>query len=515
MQNSSLHPGSPSAERTFLGHPIGLYVLFFTELWERFNFYGMRALLIFYFISTFKFDIEGASHSYGAYNGLVYATPLLGGLLADRIIGYRRSIILGAILMALGEFGLCFAGFGIIPQNFATVYTSLAFIIVGNGFFKPNISTLVGKLYPQGDSRRDGAFTIFYMGINIGAFLAPIFCGQIGQKYGFHYGFGLAGIGMVIGLLIFLWGKRILGDHGMPPNAKALSASTPVGIPAGIAVYIGAFLLVPFAAFLVSKPDIVIKFAAPVVGGAFLVYLLWEAVRSNHAERVGIFAALILTFFSIVFWACFEQAGSSMNVFAEKHVNRTFFGFEIEASVFQSVNAIFIVVLAPVFAWLWVWLGKHKLEPSSPVKFGLALVQVGLGFIALVIGAKQAVDGNKASLIWLVLAYFLHTTGELCLSPVGLSMITKLAPARLGGVMMGMWFMCTAFAHLLGGVIAGMTGGSGGFEPVFRAIVIFACTSGVLLLALSPLIKKWERIKLASHDETSPTGEGKHKKATV
>jgi POT family proton-dependent oligopeptide transporter len=490
---------APTVQREFLGHPVGLFVLFFTELWERFNFYGMRALLIFYFMDTFAMNRTTASESYGAYNGLVYATPLLGGMLADKVIGYRRSIILGAILMGLGEFGLTFAGFGLIPKNSLTVFTSLALIIVGNGFFKPNISTLVGKLYPQGDKRRDSAFTIFYMGINIGAFFAPIFCGQIGQRYGFHYGFGLAGLGMVLGLVIFSLGKHILGQHGMPARPEVLHARSPVGIPNGMAVYIGAFLLVPLAAFLVSKPDIVIRYAAPVVAAVFLAYILLDAARGTHAERVGIFAALLLSFFSIVFWACFEQAGSSINLFTESHVNRTVFGYEIEASVFQFVNAGFIVLLAPLFSWLWIKLGRMGLEPSSPVKFGLALIQVGLGFVALVIAAKQAAGGAKAGLIWLFLAYFFHTTGELCLSPVGLSMITKLAPARIGGLMMGFWFLCTAFAHLIGGVISGMTGKEAGFGPVFQGIVYFACAAGVLLLLLSPIIKKWERVKLADH----------------
>jgi POT family proton-dependent oligopeptide transporter len=509
-QTSPNHPPTPKApetlagaahltERTVLGHPVGLAVLFFAELWERFNFYGMRALLIFYFVATFKMDQETASHSYGAYNGLVYATPLLGGMLADKILGYRRSIILGAILMGLGQFGLTFAGFGLIPQNSYSIFTSLAFIIVGNGFFKPNISTLVGKLYPPGDKRRDGAFTIFYMGINIGAFLAPIACGQIGQRYGFHYGFGLAGIGMVLGLIIFILGKHLLGPHGMPARPEVLGAPSPVGIPTGMAVYLGAILLVPLAAFLVSKPDIVIRYAAPVVAAVFLLYILADAVRGTHAERVGIFAALILSFFSIVFWACFEQAGSSMNTFADSHVDRTVLGFEIEASVFQFVNALFIVLLAPLFSWLWIRLGRMGLEPSSPVKFGLALIQVGIGFVALVIAARQAVGGAKAGLIWLFLAYFFHTTGELCLSPVGLSMITKLAPARIGGLMMGFWFLCTSFAHLIGGVIAGMTGRQAGFGPVFQGIVYFSCAAGLVLLLISPVIKKWERAKLAEH----------------
>ncbi len=503
---------SPSAEqtsdegRTWFGHPRGLFVLFLTELWERFNFYGMRALLIFYFIDTFAMDQTRASESYGAYNGLVYATPLLGGMLADRIIGYRRSIILGAILMGLGEFGLTIAGFGIIPKDRITVFSSLALIVVGNGFFKPNISTLVGTLYSQGDKRRDGGFTIFYMGINIGAFFAPIVCGQIGQAWGFHYGFGLAGLGMVAGLIVFLYSKRILGDRGLPPRPELLRAKLPIGLPVGAAVYVGAILLVPIAAVLVSKPDMVIHYMAPVVGIGFLIYILWEAARGTRAERVGIFAALILSFFSIVFWACFEQAGSSMNLFTERHVDRTVFGFEIQASVFQFVNAGFIVLLAPLFTWLWLRLGRHSLEPSSSVKFGLALIQVGLGFVALVIAAQQAVNGAKASLFWLFLAYFFHTTGELCLSPVGLSMITKLVPARMGGLMMGFWFLCTAFAHLIAGVISGLTGKEAGFEPVFRGIVYFACASGVLLLLLTPVIKKWERIKLASHHGAAPGG---------
>ncbi|MCK6457421.1 MAG: peptide MFS transporter [Phycisphaerae bacterium] len=488
-----------SSERTFLGHPIALYVLFFTELWERFNFYGMRALLIFYFMQTFNVERGPASESYGAYNGLVYATPLLGGMLADRIIGYRRSIILGAILMGLGEFGLTFSGFGIIPQNHVTIFSSLALVIVGNGFFKPNISTLVGTLYRQGDNRRDTAFTIFYMGINIGAFLSPIACGQIGQRYGFHYGFGLAGIGMVVGLIIFLCGKHLLGDHGLPPNPEVLKSRRVMGIRRDTAVYAGAVLLVPIAAFLVSTPHLVIRYAAPVVGAAFLLYVIWEAFRSEHAERVGLFAALLLIFFSIVFWACFEQAGSSMNLFTESCVDRTVFGYTIEASVFQSVNAAFIVLLAPFFTYLWTRLGRAGLEPSSPVKFGLALIQVGAGFVFLVIAARHATGAAKAGLVWIFLAYFFHTTGELCLSPVGLSMITKLAPARLGGLMMGMWFLSSAFAHLIGGVISSMTGREGGFEPVFKMIVYFACASGVVLLILSPVIKRWERIRLESH----------------
>jgi len=497
-------PNDPSA-KTFLGHPIGLYVLFFSELWERFNFYGMRALLIFYMTKTFLFEDGFASLSYGAYNGLVYATPLIGGMLADRLLGYRRAIILGGILMAMGMFGLSLPGFNLISQDKRWFYVALGLIICGNGFFKPNISTMVGTLYKPGDPRRDGAFTIFYMGINVGAFLGPLLCGLVGENYGYHYAFGLAGIGMVTGLVCFITFKHILGDRGMPPRVGVLRERSAIGLPNEWTLYLAIAVTVPIAAYLVSKPEFVEKLAAPIVGGIFLLYIVWEAMRSSPVERGGILVILILSLFSVTFWACFEQAGSSLNLFADRHVNRSIFGWEIPASVFQSVNAAFIVLLAPLFAWLWVRLNRAGMEPSSPMKFVLALFQMSLGFVALVIAAKQTNGGAKASLLLLIIAYFFHTTGELCLSPVGLSMVTKMAPVRLAGLLMGLWFLCTAFAHIVAGSLASKTA-SWGFEKVFTVIVYASAGAGVLLLILSPIVKKWERAKLAAASQAPARG---------
>ncbi len=489
-------PNGP--ERQFLGHPVGLYVLFFTELWERFNFYGMRALLIFYMTKMLAFDDKLAATSYGAYNGLVYATPLLGGLLADRILGYRRSILLGGILMAAGEFGLALAGFGVIPQNLTSFYASLALIIIGNGFFKPNISTMVGSLYKQGDPRRDGAFTIFYMGINIGAFLAPLACGTIGELYGYHYGFAIAGFGMLLGLVCFALFQKHLGRRGFPPRFETIGPKAPAFTPGELGIYLGSLLVIPAFAYLAANPVVVEHFAAPIVGGLFLVYVLWEASRSTPDERHGIFVIIILTIFSIMFWAFFEQAGSSMNLFTDRHVDRTVFGWEIPASAFQSVNALFIVLLAPLFSMLWLALGRRGKDPSSAVKFALALVQLGVGFVAMVWAAKQAEASGKSALILLIGAYFFHTTGELCLSPVGLSMVTKMAPNRLASLLMGLWLLSSAFAHIVGGQLASMSE-DWGFGKLYSVIVGFAVGSGVLLFIVSPKIKKWEKARLASH----------------
>lgn len=498
MQPAANLPGQIGSEKTFLGHPVGLYVLFFTELWERFNFYGMRALLIFYMTKVFLFDDRFGPLSYGAYNGLVYATPLLGGFFADRILGYRRAIILGGILMAIGEFGLAAAGLGIITQGLTSFYVSLGFIIVGNGFFKPNISTIVGSLYSPGDARRDSAFTIFYMGINVGATVAPLVCGTIGETYGYHYGFLIAGIGMVLGLVTFLAFRRHLGDKGLRPKTVGPTAIEALFTKREILTYVLAIILVPIAAFLVSKPDYVAEYASPVAAGAFLVYIVYEASKSTIIERHGIFVAIILTIASLAFWAAFEQAGSSINLFTDRHINRTIFGTELKASSFQSVNAIFIVLLAPVFSWLWVRLDRAGLNPSSPVKFVYGLVLVGAGFVFLVFAAKQTDDGAKAGMYLLLLCYLIHTMGELCLSPVGLSMITKMAPARLGGTMMGFWFLFTAFAHIVAGKLASKEP-DWGFEKLFFRIMLGGIAAGLILLVISPIVKKWEKEKLAEN----------------
>jgi len=490
-------PAAPSESREFLGHPVGLFVLFFTEMWERFNFYGMRALLIFYMTKVFAFNDEFAALSYGAYSGLVYATPLLGGMLADRILGYRRAIILGGILMAAGEFMLAASGFGLLPKTLTFFYLSLGFIIAGNGFFKPNISTIVGTLYKPGDARRDSAFTIFYMGINIGATLAPLICGAIGETWGYHYGFLIAGIGMLLGLTSFISFQKLLGDKGLRPGTTDPSRSAGVS-SSELLTYAGSLLLIPLAAFLVHTPAFVAKGAAPVAAGLFIIYIIFEAARSTKVERHGVFVVLILAMFSIAFWGAFEQAGNSINTFTDRCIDRTVSGHEIKASVFQAVNAIYIVLLAPVFSWMWVRLGKANINPSSAIKFVLGLVQVGAGFLFLAWAAKQAQGGGKAALYLLLLTYFLHTTGELCLSPVGLSMITKMAPARLGGLLMGFWFLTTSFGQIVAGILSSMQT-KWGFEALFFRIMIGGICAGGLLLLLYPAVKKWERAKLAEH----------------
>jgi POT family proton-dependent oligopeptide transporter len=494
-------PSHPAANEPpmpdLLGHPRGLFMLFFAELWERFSFYGMRALLVLYMVKSLAFADKEAYGIYGAYNGFVYLTPLLGGMLADRLIGYRRAVTIGGLLMAAGQFTLmanALLNVNAPPGTAGTMnwvfFLGLALLITGNGYFKPNISTMVGKLYRQGDPRRDAGFTIFYMGINMGAFLSPLLCGYVGEKWGWHWGFAVAGTGMLLGQLVFNVFHREIGTIGYPPNRTAFRKSIPWVILGTV-----AFLFIPM--LLVQRPEWV-EHAAPVLGLAFLGYIVYESFTCTKIERHRIFALIILTFFSILFWAFFEQAGSSINVFTDREVNRTIpfsvpflykAGDEIPASQFQSVNALFIILLAPLFSGLWVLLRRKNADPNTPLKFALALLQIAAGFYVLYLGALQAKETGKANMIYLIVGYFLHTTGELCLSPVGLSMVTKMAPVRLAGLLMGMWFLSSFFAHVTGGVIAKATGTEGGYADVFLKIVYVSGAFGVGLILLSPLIK--------------------------
>ncbi len=477
--DGSLLPNGSSGE--WFGHPKGLFVLFFAEMWERFSYYGMRGLLILYMVDSLKYADGRASGIYGAYIGFVYATPLIGGMLADRFLGYSKAIYLGGILMVLGHFAMAIE----VPIFF---YGAMGMIIVGNGFFKPNISTMVGKLYAKEDPRRDGAFTIFYMGINSGAFLSGLVCGTVGEKIGWHYGFGLAGIGMVAGLIVFWLGQKHLGDYGKPPRTEALQ-ETWAGIPKMTVLYASIALFIPFAGYMLTQPEWV-QNGVYVIGPLFVLYVIVEAFRCPAEERGGLFLILVLVLFSITFWACFEQAGSSMNLFAKRHVDRHIWGWEMPTTWFQSVNPLFIIFLAIPFSGLWLRLGKAHRNPSSPAKFGFALLQLAAGFMAMVIAAKKVDDGSQAHLLWIILAYFLHTSGELCLSPVGLSTVTKLSPARLTGLMMGIWFLSNAFAGVLSGQIAARTGEGAGYTETFQMIVYFAGGCGILLLLITPLLKK-------------------------
>ena len=482
------------AAGTFLGHPKGLFVLFFAEMWERFSYYGMRALLIFYLTKHWLFSDEKSGVIYGAYTALVYITPVLGGYLADRYLGQRKAVTYGAVLLTFGHLLMGFEGAG--GQDVASLnvfWLALAFIIVGSGFLKANISVIVGQLYPRTDVRRDGAYTIFYMGINLGAALGSLMCGYLGETYGWSYGFGAAGVGMLLGLIVFIIFKPLLLGRGEPSNPEALNKPV-MGIKLEWLLYLVGLVAVVICWWLVQNQAAVGSLLG--VAGAILVgYVLWTAVRKLEPhDRDRIFAAMFLIIASILFWALFEQAGSSLNLFTDRHVDRS----GVPASVFQSLNAIYIVLLAPLFAWLWTTLGRKGLEPSAPAKFGLGIVQLGIGFLVLVAGSAAAGD-SMVPVLFIFLIYLFHTTGELCLSPVGLSAMNRLAPAHVASLMMGTWFFASATGNFAAGLIAGATGseaasGEGAGREVVMAVYSqigwIAIGVGIAVVVISPLIKK-------------------------
>jgi POT family proton-dependent oligopeptide transporter len=437
------------------GHPEGLYVLFMVEMWERFSYYGMRALLTLYMLKMLLYGQKEAFGIYGAYGSLVYLTPLLGGWLADNFLGYRRAIFTGGILMAVGMFLLT------LNQEF-TFYIALGCIILGNGFFKPNISSMVGRLYEDGDPRRDSGFSIFYMGINLGAFLAPIGCTLVGDVFGSQYGFGLAGVGMIFGLLMF-WRKiQIFGDNGTPPNPQFLQKTSIIGLPWGTAIPLLAVLLIPVLVVLVQYHEIV-SAVVPIIFFCFVAYLLFYTSSRGGVLFQRMWVIVILVLFSTLFWSFFELAGSALTVYADVNVDRG----SIPAELFQAVNAGFILIFVPIFNQLWAFLRPKGLEPNTPIKFGLGLIQLGLGFYAFVVGAAFADANGLVPVMVLLIGYLLQTTGEICLSPVGLSMVTKLAPQAIVGMVMGFWFLSSSLAHNVSGLLAQLT--SVGGEPIYYA----------------------------------------------
>jgi POT family proton-dependent oligopeptide transporter len=598
---------------TLFGHPTGLFTLFFAEMWERFSYYGMRALLVFYMIKGFLgYDDNEAYAVYGAYTALVYATPFIGGMLADRLLGRRRAVLLGGLLMAAGHLLMTI-------QSEIAFFTALALLICGNGFFKPNISTIVGELYPVESTRRDGGFTIFYMGINLGAAMSPLLCGYIGETYGWHYGFGLATAGMLVGLAVFVAPIRLtqwlimigaLGtavalpllpetpfqiainafvavsllaggviacvalsrgglphDVGLPEDPSASRRKLGGVLRADHAVYLGVLIAIPLIALVVQRNEIA-RWILMLFGGAAFVWLIAEAIRSDIVERRRLFVVLVLMFYSMLFWAFFEQAGSSMNNFTDRNVDRVtedrtitaaeigstlrielnqeqlgrtngdqlftlndldearatgdvivdwivdeddvgmgIGGSEIAATIYQAANPIYILLFGLGFTALWGFLSARGWEPSTPVKFGLGLLQLGLGFVALWYGAHSADSRGMVGMSWLLLGYLLHTTGELCISPVGLSMVTVLSPKRIVSTVMGAWFLAMAFSMYLAGVIATFTsvetevGGAqrvpapietvGVYGDVFGTIAIMAIVSAGTVFALAPLLTRW------------------------
>ncbi len=449
-------------------------MLFMTEMWERFSFYGMRALLVLYLTSTLFYEMgtEAAkAKSYGiyaAYGALVYATPFIGGRIADLYLGFKKTVLLGAILMAIGHFVMA-----IETETF--LYIALAFLIVGNGMFKPNISNMVGGLYRENDARRDGGFTIFYMGINLGAVISGLLCGWVGAKFGWSYGFGIAGVGMLIGLITFGLGQGKLGPNGDPPDRQKLEKNLLPGVSTENSIYILSFLSVVLFAWLMKNYELMGNILTPFCI-LVLLYIFVKALRSEKIVRDRLFVVLTLFVFTMIFFAFFEQAGSSINLFTNSNVNRTIAGFEVPTAWFQSVNPALILLLATPFDKLWKWLAKSRWPPSAPTKFVLGLAQLGLGFLVLAWSVRfvsvadiSVTEGTDTvvkqaaviPMIFLLVGYLLHTTGELCLSPIGLSLVTKLTPKEMGGTVMGAWFLSVAMAHHAGGVIAKLTAGSG------------------------------------------------------
>lgn len=434
---SASFPASSQPNRTLFGHPIGLFVLFFTEMWERFSYYGMRALLMLYMVDSLHYDVHRAGNMYGLYTGLVFLTPIAGGLLADRVMGQRKAILLGGLLMTVGQFTL------MAPSEFC-FYVALGLLVLGNGFLKPNISVIVGQLYPRDDPRRDAAFSIFYMGINLGAFFSPLVCGTLGQRIGWHWGFGAAGVGMALGLVVYLFGQRYLGDHGQLVQRKEADPGAPA-----------------------------------------------EKITAVEWKRMAVLLVLGI-FGNVVFWAAFEQAGSSLAIFAEKstrlHVD--LLNWTVPSSWLQSANPMFIIALAPVFSWLWVRLARAKREPSTPMKFTAGLAMVGAGFAAMMVAGTLYDKSGPVSMGWLLIAYLLNTCGELCISPVGLSVVTKLAPARFGSMTMGLWFASMALANWFSGVFAGE------YETMTKAEffsipMLMAGGAGAALLLLVRPLRRW------------------------
>ena len=487
----------PQAE--VIGHPKGLFLLFMAEMWERFSYYGMRALLIFYLIQHWMFAEEKAYVIYGAYTALVYIAPVVGGYLADQYIGQRKAVLFGAVLLTFGHFFMAFEGSGGQADPMINVFwLALALIIVGSGFLKANISVIVGQLYSRTDTRRDPAYTIFYMGINVGAATASIICGYLGQTYGWEYGFGLAGVGMLIGLIFFVIGKPLLLGKGEPKDPAKIAGGKEF-------VIYGAGLAMVALCWAAIQYQELVGTVLGVFGGGLVAYVLFTAVtKLPSEERDRIFAAMFLILVSIVFWALFEQAGSSLNVFTDRHVDTQ----GVNASMFQSINAIYIVLLAPLFAMLWQGLARKGAEPSTPMKFGLAVIQVGLGFLVLVWGAESAGINVPTPVIFIFLIYLLHTTGELCLSPVGLSAMNRLSPAHMASLIMGTWFFASATGNFAAGLIAAATGAEGVGEEAGKQVVLdvystvgwYAVGIGIAVMVLSPLIKKLMHLETLKDD---------------
>lgn len=587
-------------DTSFFGHPKGLAILFFTEMWERFSYYGMRGLLVLYLTQHFLFSDEKSSIMYGAYTALVYVMTIIGGTLADRYLGQRKAVTFGAILLCIGHFGMAFEGSGskeyvvtngseievqyegrgdnrmlfmpydgadrrvtfdletgdmlvletadrerdptapvyatIAKDDFTTrieqqtlytniLFLSLAFIIAGVGYLKANISTIVGALYEFDDPRRDSGFSLFYMGINLGSLLSSLTCGIIGIVWGWKYGFGLAGIGMLAGLMVFVWGQKYLDGKAEPPNPEALKKSFLGPINVEMACYLAGVGVIAVAMLLVMNAEVIPEWFVGSLGIAIFIGLLGYCfLQLSGTERNRMFAAIYFVLAQIPFWALFEQAGSSLTLFTDRLVDKEMFGWNVPTPVFQFLNAGYIVIFAPIFAWMWISLAKRNLEPSTPVKFAIGVFLAGLGFLSLVGGMGISGSTGMTAVYFIFLIYWVHTMGELMVSPVGLSAVTKMAPARVVGMTMGAWFLYSGLSNYLAGVIARTTGAEtiGGqvtniaeakatYVSVYTNVGYVAMGIGVVMLLISPIIKSWMSTDVGAvdslDDELQASGE--------
>ncbi len=538
MSNVTTAVGSPAEDQyqpqtggQLLGHPTGLFLLFFVEMWERFSYYGMRALLVLYLMENpaldhkTKYDIinpgrgwaEGDANAlYGVYTGLAYLLPIAGGIIADKLLGTHRSMLLGGVMIALGHIALAVSGLGDMGHNalgMSVFIFGLATIIIGTGYFKPCVSTMVGQLYRPGDPKRDGGFSIFYMGINLGAFLCAFICGTLGQKVGWHWGFGAAAVGMIAGLITYLVGRPFtLKRVGEPPAGAKNHLAWLFLISVGLSALVGWLhhggTIQSSWAGLMQYVQSTGKLVPSVITGVVLVATLVFIAAQKPGDKGPVATIFIFMLFNAFFWIAFEQAGSTLNVFAEKSTDLhiPLIGWEMPSTWFQSFNAAFIILLAPVFTWLWGALGK--LNPSQPVKIGLGLLLVGIGYIPMVAAARMNAGGAMVGMIWLTALYFVHTLGELCLSPTGLSYVTKAAPARYVSLLMGIWFLSSFIANLGGGLIASQVEKVekgeikmpwsgivefGGRADYFFMFVVVSIGAGLVILLLSPLLKRMMR----------------------
>ncbi len=485
-------------------YPKQIWSLFFSEMWERFCFYGMRGMLVFFMITQLNFAEKDANLQYGATQAFVYAFTFIGGLFADKILGFRKSLFWGGLLMIVGSLFLAAD-----PHKY--FFFGLSFIIIGTGFFKPNISTMVGELYKKGDVRRDGGFSLFYAGINLGAFLGGYICVAIGKGYmltsfiseahRWNVAFGLAAVGMLVSLVNFHFTKRHLGPIGLQPgdpNAIVKTKALPKWVE--YAVYIATLIFIPVIQIMVSKTQYTDYFMYT-IGPLTLLYLFYEMSKVTSEERKKLIAALVFILFSIIFWGIYEQSGGSLSIFAAKHLNDSLLGMITldPNGVNNSGGALFIIALAPLFGLFWIWLGKRKVEPNTIIKFGLGFVFLGLGYYVLFATRLFAQDG-MTSLDVFTLALLVITVGELCLSPIGLSIMTKLSPPRLQGIMMGMWFLASAYGQYVAGLIgASMAEAKEGssladklvtYTESYKQLGLYSLIAGVVLIALSPVVRK-------------------------